>query len=95
MECMEHLIQLSKQGKQMTITLDQFISMMIEAEWDDRKTRKIERAIKNARFHYKSSIESIIYEETRNIDKNELLRLAECGFIEQNENIIITGSTGR
>jgi DNA replication protein DnaC len=81
-------------GKTDDYTLDQFISMMIEAEWDDRKTRKIERAIKNARFHYKSSIENIIYEETRNIDKNTLLRLAECGFIEQNENIIITGSTG-
>ena len=81
-------------GKTDDYTLDQFISIMVETEWDDRKTRRIERAIKNARFHYKSSIENIIYEQTRNIDQNKLLRLAECGFIEQNENIIITGSTG-
>lgn len=81
-------------GKTDDYTLDQFISMMVETEWDDRKTRRIERAIKNARFHYKSSIENIIYEQTRNIDQNKLLRLAECGFIEQNESIIITGSTG-
>ena len=81
-------------GKTDDYTLDQFISMMIEAEWDDRQTRKIARAITNARFHYKASIENIIYEEPRNIDKNKLLRLAECGFVEQNENIIITGSTG-
>ena len=77
-------------GKADDYTLDQFISMMIEAEWDDRQTRKIARAITNARFHYKASIENIIYEEQRNIDKNKLLRLAECGFVEQNENIIIT-----
>lgn len=81
-------------GKTDDYTLDQFISMMVETEWDDRKTRRIERAIKNARFHYKSSIENIIYEQTRNIDQNKLLRLAECDFIEQNESIIITGSTG-
>ena len=81
-------------GKTDDYTLDQFISMMIETEWDDRRTRRIERAIKNAKFHYKASVENIIYEETRNIDKNKVMRLAECNFVEQNENIIITGSTG-
>jgi DNA replication protein DnaC len=81
-------------GKTDDYTLDQFVSMLIDAEWDDRNTRKIERAIKNARFHYKASIENIIYDETRNIDKNKLLRLAECTYIEQNENLLITGSTG-
>jgi DNA replication protein DnaC len=81
-------------GKTDDYTLDQFISMMIETEWDDRNTRRIQRAIKNAKFHYKASVENIVYEESRNIDKNKILRLAECNFVEQNENIIITGSTG-
>ena len=81
-------------GKTDDYTLDQFLSMIIDAEWDDKLNRKIERAIKNARFHYKSSIENIIYDETRNIDKNTILRLAECEFIEKTENILITGSTG-
>ena len=81
-------------GKTDNYSLDQFVSMLIDAEWDDRNNRKIERAIKNARFHYKSSIENIIYDEARNIDKNKLLRLAECNYIIKNENILITGSTG-
>lgn len=81
-------------GKTDDYSLDDFVSMIIEAEWDDRNNRRIERTIKNARFHYKSSIENIIYDETRNIDKTKLLRLAECGFIDKNENILITGSTG-
>lgn len=59
-------------GKTDDYTLDQFLSMIIDAEWDDKLNRKIERAIKNARFHYKSSIENIIYDETRNIDKNTI-----------------------
>ena len=42
----------------------------------------------------KSSIENVIYDEVRNIDKTKLLRLAECNFIDKNENILITGSTG-
>ena len=81
-------------GKTNDYTQDQFISMLTDAEWDDKNNRKIERLIKNARFHYKSAIENIVYDDTRNIDKNLILRLAECDFIDRNENILITGSTG-
>jgi DNA replication protein DnaC len=81
-------------GKTDHYTLDQFVSMLVDAEWDDRQNRKIERGIKNARFSYKASIENIIYDELRNMDRNSILRLAECDFIKKCENILITGSTG-
>lgn len=81
-------------GKTDDYSLDQFVSMIIDSEWDDRNNRKIQRAIKNARFNYKSSIENIIYEESSDIDKLKIMRLAECDFITKNENILITGSTG-
>ena len=81
-------------GKTDHYTLDQFVSMLIDAEWDERHNRRIERSIKNARFHYKSNIESINFDQTRNLDRNMVLRLAECEFVEKNENILITGSTG-
>lgn len=73
---------------------DQFVSMLTDAEWDDKSNRRITRAIKNARFHYKATIEDIVYEEARNIDRTKLLRLAECDFITRSENVLITGSTG-
>ena len=75
-------------------TLDQFVSMLIDAEWDERHNRRIARSITNARFHYKSNIVSINFDQTRNLDRNTVLRLAECEFVEKNENILITGSTG-
>jgi DNA replication protein DnaC len=52
------------------------------------------RSIKNARFRYKASVENIIYEPARNIDKTKLMRLYDCNFVEKAENILITGSTG-
>ena len=81
-------------GKTDHYTLDQFVSMIIDSEWDERHNRRIERSIKNARFQYKSNIESISFEASRNLDRNQILRLAECEFVEKNENILITGSTG-
>lgn len=81
-------------GKTDHFTIDQFVSMMVDAEWDERQNRRIERSIKNARFHYRADIENIIFDESRNIDRTLVLRLAECDFVEKNENVLITGSTG-
>ena len=81
-------------GKTDDYTIDQFVSMITDAEWDDRNNRKIERLIRNARFHYKATIENVIYEHARNIDRTKLLRMAECDFINKSENVLISGSTG-
>ncbi len=81
-------------GKTDDYTLDQFVSMITDAEWDDRNNRRIQRLIKNARFHYKASVENIIYDKSRNIDQLKILRLAECEYLDKYENVLLTGSTG-
>ena len=60
----------------------------------DRNNRKTDRMVKNARFHYNASVEDIIYDDSRNINRNSIIRLADCEYIKQNENLLITGSTG-
>lgn len=81
-------------GKGEQYTPDQLISLLVDSEWEDRHNRNIERTINNARFRYKSAIEQIVFDEERVIDKNQIMRLAECDFIKRCENILITGSTG-
>ena len=81
-------------GKTEDCTPDEMIAMLIDAEWDDRQNRSIERQISNARFRYKAAIENMNYEVTRNIDRNQIMRFAACTFIDKHENILITGSTG-
>jgi DNA replication protein DnaC len=81
-------------GKTDHYTIDQFMAMLIQSEWDDRNNRKTERMIKNARFHYSASVEEIIYDDSRNINRNNIVRLADCDYINHNENLLITGSTG-
>jgi DNA replication protein DnaC len=81
-------------GKCDEYTIDQFIAQLIEAEWDDRQNRKIERGIRNARFRYKASVENIIYDQARNIEQNKMMRLFDCSFIKKGESLLITGSTG-
>ena len=81
-------------GKHVSYSADEFTSHLIENEWDERHDRKLDRSLKNARFRYKASIEQLSYETERNLDRNQLMRLADCNFIKKKENLIITGSTG-
>lgn len=75
-------------------TTDEVIAHLVQAEWDDRYNRRLQRLIKNARFRYQASFEEINFSAKRNLDKNQLLRLSSCDWITKNQNLIITGSTG-
>ena len=81
-------------GKNQNYTQDEMINYLLDAEMDERHTRKIERLVRMARFRYKACIEDLTFDEKRNLDKNQILRFASCDFIRRNENIIITGATG-
>jgi len=83
-----------EQDQLINLTNDQIVSMLIEAEWDDRNNRRIERRLRQAKFRYSANMEQILFNQDRNLDKNQLMRLAECGFIDKAENIMITGKTG-
>jgi DNA replication protein DnaC len=76
------------------LTLDEMLAHLVDEEWDDRYNRKIARGISNAKFRYKASIEQMLFDADRGMDKNQVMRLAECKFITSKENVLITGSTG-
>lgn len=76
------------------LTSDQFISLLVESEWDDRRNRSVERAVKSASFRYKASLEQVDYTVERGLDKNEMHRLASLEFIKEHKDLFITGSTG-
>ena len=77
-----------------TYTTDEFLAHLIDSEWDERQNRSIALKVKNARFRYRAALEDMYYHTDRNIEKNQVQRFADCTFIDKNENILITGSTG-
>ena len=81
-------------GKWEKYTADELIALLIEAEWDERHNRKLDRSLKTAKFRYKASVEQLSFDMERNLDRNQIMRLADCEFIKRKENVLITGSTG-
>ena len=77
-----------------TITNEEFLTMLINAEWDNRENNRVERALKEAKFRYQAAIENIRYDDDRGLDKSQIIRLSDCSYITQAKNILITGFTG-
>jgi DNA replication protein DnaC len=73
---------------------DEFAAHLVEAEYEDKNDRKVQRLVKNARFKSIAQINDIIYAPERNINKQQILKLCELKWIIKSENIIITGLTG-
>ena len=77
-----------------TLTQDQLIAMLVNSEWDDRRNRTVERALRLANFRYKASLEQLDYTVERGLDKNQVHCLAGLEFIKEHKDLFITGSTG-
>jgi DNA replication protein DnaC len=86
--------EMTETGMAREFTADEVISHLVQAEWDDRYNRRLQRLIANARFRYQASFEEIDFSAKRNLDKDQLLRLSSSDWIAKHQNIICTGSTG-
>ena len=75
-------------------TPDEMVAYLVDAEWEERQNRKLARLLKRAHFRYQASLEQINTTAQRHLDKNLLLRLADCEWVKRGENILITGPTG-
>ena len=77
-----------------SLTADELVELLVQAEWEYRENQKIERCLSNAAFRYQAFIDNIDYSPGRKLDKNLMMRLADCSYIDRAENVIITGATG-
>lgn len=86
--------QTSQPGLAQHFSADELIAHLIDAEWEERENRKLARLLKGANFRYRAAVEQIEFNQPRGLDKNLLLRLARCQWLNKAENVLITGATG-
>jgi DNA replication protein DnaC len=75
-------------------TGEELMAHCTDAEWDDRRNLKLKRLVRGARFRYSAVLSNIDLGLKRNLDKSQILKLADSGWITRHENVIITGPTG-
>ena len=105
-QTLEQMQQLRLQGMyqsyktQMELPMDQqldghdLIAQLVQSEQLSRMNEKTAYYLKLAKLRLPASIENIECNPTRNLTKQQLAILAEGRYIQQGENVLITGSTG-
>jgi DNA replication protein DnaC len=75
-------------------TLDEYLALLTDSEWEDRQNKKTQRLLQRAGFRQQATLPEIDYSAARNLDKNMFNRLSTLDFMAKKENLIVTGSSG-
>lgn len=70
------------------------IQRIVDAEWNLRYTKKLNRFIKKATLKYPAAdLDDTIYHPERQLDAHIIEELSKCEWIDQGKNLVITGKT--
>ena len=77
------------------MTSREVLDKLFECECTTRQARKINRMLNKAHLKYPAaSFDDSLNDTDRNINVNEINRLATCGWINDKKNLIVTGKAG-
>ena len=73
---------------------DEYMSMLIDQEWEDRQSKKTNRLIAAAKFKVQAYLSEIDLKTNRSLDKDLINKLGLLNFIKNRKNLILTGPAG-
>jgi len=78
-----------------SLSFEERVGLLIDAEWTSRKNNRLKKLIKSAGFDQThAAIAGIDYRPSRKLDQAQILRLAECTYIKDKHNLVIMGAAG-
>jgi DNA replication protein DnaC len=75
-------------------SIHQFLARLSEAELQHRAHLKTQAYLKLSKLRYNAVLEQVYCNSNRNLTQDQLIKIADCSFIERSENVLITGATG-
>jgi DNA replication protein DnaC len=70
------------------------LGLLLDRELAVRQTRAMNTRLRKARLRQDGCMEDIDFRHPRGLDKSLVMRLADCQWIKERNNLIITGPTG-
>jgi len=85
----------NKDQRMKDVPFEDRFGMLVDIEYDSRKSNRRKRLIKNASFDQPDAdIIDINYTSGRKLNRELINRLATCEYISEHRNLFITGATG-
>ena len=77
------------------LSFEEKIEPCVEAELEARESRKIEKAVRQARFKVRDAcVEEVYYLPERSLTRDRVARLATCAWVDARENLVIVSESG-
>lgn len=82
------------QPEVLSLSFEERLGILVEAEWMKRRENRIDRIIRQAQFRFSAVVEDIEYHGKQGITKKDIQKLCDCAFIRKKQNILLSGPTG-
>ena len=77
------------------ITFDDRLGLLVDAECFARENKRLARLLREAKLKItQACIEDVDYAARRELDKSVVRQLATCRWVQEHQNVLITGMTG-
>lgn len=76
------------------LTFEEKLGIIVDSEWTDRDNRRLARRIKDAKLSTRASLDNILCDPGRGIDKSMIRQFTTCNWVESRHNVVVVGKTG-
>lgn len=77
------------------LAFDERFGLLVDAEWLCRENKRLARCLKEAKLKLaEACVEDIDFPARRELDRAVVRQLATCRWVDEHQNVLITGATG-
>ena len=81
-------------GEATTLTHPEWLALLLDREVSYRRDKRLLARLRYARLRHQAAVEDVDYRAARGLDRALFQKLAEGGWIDVHENLILCGPTG-
>lgn len=78
-----------------TLSFDERLGLIVDAECVARENKRLKKIVNEAKLRFaQACIEDLDYGSRREIDRAQIRQLATCRWVQEHQNVVVTGMTG-
>jgi len=76
------------------LSFEERFGLLVDAESSAREERNLGRRLRAAKLRHPASLEDVDFKHPRHLDRQQVLSLGSCSWIQNRHNLVIIGPTG-
>lgn len=85
---------MAREAENNNLSFEQYLLGVLEQEITQRENNRIQRGIRQAAFPVIKTLDSFDFKAIPGLNKQKILKLADCDYIKKLENVILVGNSG-